>query len=169
MTYFKQDVFYPYFKPWRYQRILKEDAINDRDQLIMHLMKKAREAESKLFSTDYTPGDHDDTTVIHVGDDILLDDISIELSPDATTLTVEVKKHDEDNNITRYMKQTYHSDRKFNYEDMNADLLDGDLVIYAPYVEDRKLEDDSEEQTAISIKHTPQEEDKQDEEEDSRE
>lgn len=163
MTYFKPYVPHP-LTPLGYGQYPGRGILGTRDNLITQLIGRINEAESKLFSTDYTPGDHDDTTVIHVGDDISLDDISIELSPDATTLTVEIKKHDEDNNITRYMKQSYYSDRKFNYEDMNADLLDGDLVIYAPYVEDKELEDDSEEKTAISIKHTPQEE-KQDEEE----
>lgn len=162
MTYFRPYI--PRFlRPLGYEQYPETGIVNIGDSHITQFMRKIRE-ESKLFSTDYTPGDHDDTTVIHVGDDISLDDISIELSPDATTLTVEVKKHDKDNNTTRYMKQTYHSSRKFNYEDMNADLLDGDLVIYAPYVEDKELEDNSEEKTAISIKHTPQE-DKQDEEE----
>lgn len=162
MTYFKP--FSPHLlAPLGYEQYPERGISDSRDNLITQLMRRINAAESRLFSTDYTPGDHDDTTVIHVGDDISLEDISIELSPDATTLTVEIRKHDKDNNITRYMKQTYHSDRKFNYEDMNADLLDGDLVIYAPYVEDKELENDSEEKTAVSIKHTPQEE-KQDEE-----
>ena len=76
------------------------------------------------------------------------------MSPDAKTLTIEVVKKDEDNNIYRHMKQSYTSDKKFNHEDMRADLLDGDLVIYAPYLEAEEKEE--KENTTISIKHSPE-------------
>ena len=52
------------------------------------------------------------------------------------------------------MKQSYTSDKKFNHEDMRADLLDGDLVIYAPYLEVEQ--EDDKENTTIAIKHSPE-------------
>lgn len=163
MTYFRPYI--PRFlRPLGYEQYPETGIVNIGDSHITQFMRKIRE-ESKLFSTNHITGKYDETTVIYVGEDVLLDDVFVELSPDATTLSIEVKKHDKDNNTTRYMKQVCHSNRKLNYEYMSADLLDGDLVIYAPYVEDKELEDNSEEKTAISIKHTPQE-DKQDEEED---
>mgnify|MGYP007009362502 CR=1 FL=1 len=63
-------------------------------------------------------------------------------------------KKDEDNNIYRHMKQSYTSDKKFNHEDMRADLLDGDLVINARYLEIEQ--EDDKDNTTITIKHSPE-------------
>lgn len=131
---------------------------NYEDSLIEEIRKRINtinNIDSNIFGTEFNTTHQDDTTTIHVGNDITLDDISIELSPDARTLTIEVVKKDEDNNIYRHMKQSYTSDKKFNHEDMRADLLDGDLVIYAPYLE-VKQEEDNKENTTIAIKHSPE-------------
>lgn len=130
---------------------------NYEDSLIEEIRKRINtinNIDSNIFGTEFNTTHQDDTTTIHVGNDITLDDISIELSPDARTLTIEVVKKDEDNNIYRHMKQSYTSDKKFNHEDMRADLLDGDLVIYAPYLEIEQ--EDDKENTTITIKHSPE-------------
>lgn len=122
--------------------------------------KVAKEIESfnkVLFDTDNLPTRHDDTTVIHVGKDVQEEDISVELSPDAKTLTIEVKKVDNKYGIARHMKQTYSSEKKFDYDNMHVDLLDGDLVIFAPYVEDS-----ADSQPKIAIQHSPEIEESED-------
>lgn len=131
---------------------------NYEDSLAREIRRRIEEfnKNTTIFGTEFNTTHQDDTTTIHVGDDITLDDISIGLSPDAKTLTIEIVKKDEDNNIYRHMKQSYTSDKKFNHEDMRADLLDGDLVIYAPYLEVEQEEEDNKENTTITIKHSPE-------------
>lgn len=129
---------------------------NYEDTLAKEIRRRINEfnKNTTIFDTEFNTTRQDDTTTIHVGDDITLDDISIELSPDAKTLTIEIVKKDEDNNIYRHMRQSYASDKKFNHEDMRADLLDGDLVIYAPYLEIEQ--EDDKDNTTITIKHSPE-------------
>lgn len=141
---------------------------NYEESLIEEIRKRINtinNIDSNIFGTEFNTTHQDDTTIIHVGNDITLDDISIELSPDARTLTIEVVKKDEDNNIYRHMKQSYTSDNKFNHEDMRADLLDGDLVIYAPYLEVEQ--EDDKESTTITIKHSPELENDKDNDKDN--
>lgn len=130
---------------------------NYEDSLIEEIRKRINtinNIDSNIFGTEFNTTHQDDTTTIHVGNDITLDDISIELSPDAKTLTIEIVKKDENNNIYRHMKQSYTSDKKFNHEDMRADLLSGDLVIYAPYLEAEQ--EDDKENNSITIKYSPE-------------
>ena len=140
---------------------------NYEDSLAREIRRRIEEfnKNTTIFGTEFNTTHQDDTTTIHVGDDITLDDISIELSPDAKTLTIEIVKKDEDNNIYRHMKQSYTSDKKFNHEDMRADLLDGDLVIYAPYLEVEQ--EDDKESTTIAIKHSPELENDKDNDKDN--
>lgn len=149
-------------------RMIPEEASLRRDNLIEIGYVEGNpinNIDSNIFGTEFNTTHQDDTTTIHVGNDITLDDISIELSPDARTLTIEVVKKDEDNNIYRHMKQSYTSDKKFNHEDMRADLLDGDLVIYAPYLEVEQ--EDDKESTTITIKHSPELENDKDNDKDN--
>lgn len=129
---------------------------NYEDTLAKEIRRRINEftKNSNIFGTEFNTTRQDDTTTIHVGDDITLDDISIELSPDAKTLTIEIVKKYENNNIYRHMKQSYTSDKKFNHEDMRADLLSGDLVIYAPYLEAEQ--EDDKENNSITIKYSPE-------------
>lgn len=116
------------------------------DRIHNEIEKMRRE----IFRTDNTTTSTDDTTVIHVGEGVTPDDISVELSSDKRKLHIEVNKVDEENGIKRYLSQTYVSSRQFNNNDMSVELADGDLIIYAPYV------DDSSARQEIQVKHTPE-------------
>lgn len=98
---------------------------------------------------------NDDTIVIHVGDSTRPEDVTVELSPDARTLAITVDTSDEDNGTTRYLKHSYRGDRKFDFEELSAELNDGNLVVTAPYVHEDD-EDNSRTTQGITIKHTPE-------------
>lgn len=129
---------------------------NSHPSLAEKILKELKPFEDMTFKTENSPSKRDDTTVIHVGKDTNPEDISVELSPDAKTLVIEVKKEDRENGISRHMRQTYSSDKKIDYENMHVDLLDGDLVVFAPYVDDSPKKDVAPE---IKVKHTPEVED----------
>lgn len=107
----------------------------------------------ELFRTDNTTTQQDDTTVIYVGHDVTPDDIHVELSPDKRTLEINVTKSDEENNVTRSIKQVFHSSQEYDHEEMNVELSDGDLIVYAPFIQ-RKTQDDS--TKSITVHHNPQ-------------
>lgn len=103
------------------------------------------------FSSEQDTSDDDHTIVVHVGYDTKPEDINVELSPDKKTVSVEVSKQS-DNGSRHYMKQTYSNSRGFDYENMDLELSDGDLILYAPF---QNLEH-KEEPRRLTIKHDPE-------------
>lgn len=154
MPYFSQPTILDLIFPTPEQARTRQGAgrYNGGTSLSEKVAKEIDALNKNLFATNNSPTRSDDTTVIHVGKDVQEGDIAVELSPDAKTLTIEVKKVDPAHGIVRHMKQSYSSEKKFDYENMHADLLDGDLVVFAPYVDDTPEDN----QPKIAIQHTPE-------------
>lgn len=165
MTYFAQPTIFDIIFPTPDQAAMRnaKRKVSTTPSLADKILRDIDTFGEKFFATENSPSKRDDTTVIHVGNDTNSEDISVELSPDAKTLLIEVKKIDEENGISRHMRQAYSSDKKFDYENMHVDLLDGDLVIFAPYV-DTSVENNA--APEIKVKHTPEIEEKTEDQKD---
>lgn len=74
---------------------------------------------------------------INVEDDIDVEDVSLTLSARDTTLTVEISK-EKDNGESFHLTKKYNRSNKFDAKKITAYLSQGELVIYAPAVEERK-------------------------------
>lgn len=74
---------------------------------------------------------------INVEDDIDAEDISLTLSAHDTTLTVEISKENA-NGDSFHLKKKYSRNNKFDAKKITAYLSQGELVIYAPAVEESK-------------------------------
>ena len=74
---------------------------------------------------------------INVEDDIDVEDVSLTLSARDTTLTVEISKEN-DNGESFHLTKKYNRSNKFDAKKITAYLSQGELVIYAPAVEESK-------------------------------
>lgn len=74
---------------------------------------------------------------INVEDDIDVEDVSLTLSARDTTLTVEISK-EKDNGESFHLTKKYNRSNKFDAKKITAYLSQGELVIYAPAVEESK-------------------------------
>lgn len=102
------------------------------DRLVDQMLRSIHED----FHVEDTPQNTDHTIVLHVGDDVTPGDISIRVSEDKTAVTITVDSINDDTHHERHLSYTYRtSDHTYDTEQMTAELDDGDLIVFLPYVE----------------------------------